>query len=177
MKRKNIKVIIQEHFFLSPTAKLRVREIERILKLPLPSVIRYCRELEKEGILKIIQTGNVIFYTADRTNARYLLEKRLYNIKQIHFSGILNYLKEVLSNPVIIVFGSYAKGEDTETSDIDMYIQILSKKKVNLEKFEKFLKRKVQIFAYADINKIPNKHLANNIINGITLNNYLEVFK
>ncbi|MBI2548527.1 nucleotidyltransferase domain-containing protein [Candidatus Woesearchaeota archaeon] len=177
MKRKNIKVILQEYFFLNPTAKLRVREIERILKLPLPSVIRYCKELENEGILKTIRTGNVIFYTADRTNTRYSLEKRLYNLKQIHVSGILDYLKESLSNPVIVIFGSYAKGEDTETSDIDLYIETPTKKNMGLEKFENFLQRKIQIFTYNDIKKIPNKHLANNIINGIIINNHIEVFK
>ena len=177
MNTKNIKTVIKEYFFLNPTAKLRVREIERTLKVPLPSVIRYCKELEKEGIMKTIKIGNVVFYTSDRTNTKYLLEKKFYNIKQIYSSHILDYLKETLSNPIVIIFGSYAKGEDTETSDIDIYIKTLSKKNINLESFEKFLKRKIQIFIYSDINKIPNKHLANNIINGITLNNYLEVFK
>ena len=177
MKIKSIKVIIQEYFFLNPTAKLRVREIERTLKLPLPSVIRYCKELEKEGFMRTIKTGNVLFYTADRTNTKYLLEKRIYNIKQIHYSRILDYLKEDLSNPIIVVFGSYAKGEDTESSDIDFYIETPSKKNVSLEKFEKILKRKIQVFIFKNITQIPNKHLANNIINGIILNNRLEVFK
>lgn len=48
------------------------------------------------------------------------------------------------SNPVIILFGSYAKGEDIENSDIDLYIQTPSKKELRTEKFEKLLKRKVQ---------------------------------
>jgi len=47
MKQKDIKQIIKEYFFVNPTTKLRVREIERTLKLSLPSVIRYCKELEK----------------------------------------------------------------------------------------------------------------------------------
>ncbi len=176
MISKNIKDTIKEHFFLNPTAKLRVREIERTLKLPLPSVIRYCKELEKEGIMKTIKTGNIVFYAADRTNEIYLLEKKLFNIKQIHISGLLDYIRETLSNPVIVLFGSYAKGEDTETSDIDLYIETPSEKSINLYKFEKMLQRKIQVFKYGNIRKIPNNHLANNIINGITLNNYLEVF-
>ena len=177
MKRKDIKETIKEYFFIYPTSKLRVREIERTLKLPLPSVIRYCKEYEQEGILKTLKTGNVIFYTADSANEVYLLEKRLFNIKQIHNSGLLNHIKETLNNPVIILFGSYAKGEDTENSDIDLYIETPSKKSINLEKFEKILQRKIQIFKYDNITKIQNIHLANNIINGITLNNYMEVFK
>ncbi len=176
MKRKNIKKTIQEYFFINPTGKLWVRELERTLHLPLPSVIRYCRELEKEGILKTIKTGNVTFYTADRTNTRYLLEKKLFNIRQIHHSGILDYLRQTMSNPIIIIFGSYAQGEDIESSDIDLYIETPSPKKINLEKFEKILKRKIQVFKYNNIHSIPNKHLANNVINGIILNNHIRVF-
>ena len=176
MKRKDIKQTIKEHFFLNPTAKLRVREIERILKLPLPSVIRYCKELEKEEILTTDKTGSVTFYTTSRSET-YLLEKKFYNIKQIYKLGLINYLKIELNNPAIVLFGSYAKGEDTEDSDIDIYIETPSKKQINLEKFEKLLKRKIQVFQHKNLKGITNHNLANNIINGITLNNYIEVFK
>ncbi|MBS3111910.1 nucleotidyltransferase domain-containing protein [Candidatus Woesearchaeota archaeon] len=176
MKRKYIKQTIKEYFFINPTAKLRVREIERTLKLPLPSVIRYCKELEQENILTINKAGNVNFYTASRSET-YFLEKKLFNIKQVYESGLINYLKIELSNPAIVLFGSFAKGEDTENSDIDLYIETPSKKQLNLEKFKKFLKREIQIFQYKSLNEISNPHLANNIINGITLNNYIEVFK
>ena len=37
MKSKNIKEVIKEYYFVNPNSKLRVREIERVLKLPLPS--------------------------------------------------------------------------------------------------------------------------------------------
>lgn len=177
MIRKNIKGTIEEYFFMNPTAKLRVRQIEKTLKLPLPSVIRYCKELEKEGILKTIKTGNIIFYAANRISETYLLEKKLFNIKQIHHSDLLDYIKESLNNPVIILFGSYEKGEDTENSDIDLYVETPSKKSINLEKFEKILQRKIQVFRHDNIKKISNNHLANNIINGITLNSHIEVFR
>ena len=176
MKRKYIKQTIKEYFFINPTAKLRVREIERTLKLPLPSVIRYCKELEQENILTINKAGNVNFYTASRSET-YFLEKKLFNIKQVYESGLINYLKIELSNPAIVLFGSFAKGEDLEESDIDLYIETPSKKQLNLEKFKKILKREVQIFQHKSLKEITNHHLANNIINGITLNNYIEVFK
>lgn len=177
MKTKNIKQKIKEYFFISPTAKLRVREIEKTLKLPLPSVIRYCRELKDEGILTTIKTGNVVFYTGDRASMEFLLEKKLHNIKSIYQSGLIEFLKIELSNPVVILFGSYLKGEDIENSDIDLYLETPSKKEINLEKFEKILKRKVQILRHNKIQEIKNFNLSNNIINGIILNNYLEVFK
>lgn len=177
MKIKDIKKTIAEYFFINPNSKLRVREIERTLKMPLPSVIRYCKELEKEGILSVIKTGNVVFYTSDWGNKKYHLEKKLYNIRKICESGLLEYLRIELSNPAIVLFGSFANGEDIEESDIDIYIETPSKKAVSLENFEKSLKRKIQEFRGKSLHEISNPHLANNIINGITLNNYIEVFK
>jgi predicted nucleotidyltransferase len=176
MFKKSIKLKIKEYFFVNPNSKHRVRELERILKLPLPSVIKYCKDLEKEKILQIISIGNVNFYTANQNNENYILEKKLFNLKQIFDSGLIDYLKIELSNPPIILFGSYSKGEDIENSDIDIYIQTISKKEIKFEKFEKYLKRNIQIIKFKSLKEISNKNLANNIINGIILNNYIEVF-
>ena len=175
MRRKNIKQTIKEWFFVNPTTKLRVRGIERKLNLPLPSIIRYCRELEKEGFLTKVITENVVFYTANRSNELYLLEKRLYNIKSLYTFGLIKFLRIQLSNPTIVVFGSYAKGEDIENSDIDLYLETPSKKEIIIKKFENLLKRKIQIFKHRNLKEIKNKFLTNNIINGITLNGFLEV--
>ncbi len=177
MTRKNIKQNIIEYFFLNPTAKLRVREIERTLKLPLPSVIRYCKELEKEGILSNIKTGSISLYTANKMGEKYLLEKKLFNIKRLYESGIIEYLKIEISNPAIILFGSFARGEDTEGSDIDLYIETPSNKELDLGKFEKILKRKIQALKHKSLHDIQNLHLSNNIINGVLLNGFVEVFK
>ena len=175
MKVRNIKEKIREYFFVSPSAKLRVREIERTLDLPLPSVIRYCKELEKDETLTKIKMGNVVFYTSNRNSKKYLLEKKLFNVKNLYSSELVDFLIDELSNPSIIVFGSYAKGEDTEKSDIDLYIETPSKKEINLERFEKILKRKIQIFRHKNIKELKNTALANNIINGILLNGFVEV--
>lgn len=176
MKAKNIKQIIKEYFFVNPTARLRVRQIERNIKVPLPSAIKYAKELDKEGILKKTSVANIALYSADRTSRKFLVEKMLFNIKSIYTSGLFDYLIIEYSNPLIVLFGSYAKGEDIENSDIDIYLQTPAKKLLNLEKFEKLLERKIQIFNYNSIKSVENKELANSIINGIVLNGFLEVF-
>ena len=177
MKRTDIKQTILEYFFVSPSAKLRVREIERVLKLPLPSVIRYCGELEEEKLLTTIVTGNVKVYTSNRMSEEYLLEKKLFNIKSIYASGLMDYIRRELSNPSIILFGSFAKGEDIEESDIDLYLETPSKKELKFEKFEKLLKRKIQTFRHKSLGSLSNVNLANNIVNGVLLNGFVEVFK
>ncbi|PIN90204.1 hypothetical protein COU57_04155 [Candidatus Pacearchaeota archaeon CG10_big_fil_rev_8_21_14_0_10_32_14] len=177
MKQKNIKQIILEHYFINPSSKMRVRQIERELKIPLPSIIRYTKELEKEKLLSKLTIDKVVFYTASRDSKKFLLEKKLFNVKVLCDSGLIDYLIDYLSNPSIVIFGSFSKGEDIESSDIDLYIETPSKKEINLEKFEKLLKRKIQIFKQKQISDIKNPHLINNILNGITLNGIIEVIK
>jgi len=173
MKQKDIKSIIRNYFYLNPTIRLRIRHIEKKLKIPLPSTIRYVKELCEEKILRKIIISNVVFYAADITSAKYQLEKKLYNIRKIYDSGLIEYLTKEYNNPLIILFGSYSRGQDIENSDIDLYIE--TTKKIDIDKYETILKKQVQTFT-EKLNKM-NKELANNIINGVILNGYLEVFK
>ncbi|MFH1589861.1 MAG: nucleotidyltransferase domain-containing protein [archaeon] len=173
---KDIKNKIAEYFFLNPTIKLRVREIERKTKTALPSVIRYTRELEEEDILKSQNISNVKLYSADRASKKFLLGKKIYNLKRVFNTGLVNYLIKEYDNSPIILFGSYSKGEDIEDSDIDLYIESPSKTKAKIEKYEKELQRDIQIFKYNKFKEIENKELANNIINGTILHGFIEVF-
>ena len=177
MITKSIKQKMKEYFLVNPTSKLRVRQIEKELKVPLPSAIRYTKELEKEKILKTILTGGIRLFTADKSSSAYILEKKQFNIKSLHDAGLVDYLVKEYDNPAIILFGSYAKGEDIETSDIDLYIETSH---INIEipeKIESKLKRKIQLFVHKNINEIKNEQLINNILNGIVINGFVEVFK
>jgi len=75
---------------------------------------------------------------------------------------------------VIVLFGSASKGEDIKDSDIDLFLQC-KEKKLDMKKYEKELKRKVNIFFSDNFNKL-SKELKNNIINGVILYGYLKVF-
>lgn len=166
---------LKEYFFQHPTARLRVRQIEREVGIPLPSAIRYAKELEKEGILRTTEIAGVKLYSADRGSRKFLLEKRFYNIMQLYDSGLIDHLIKESINAPIILFGSYSRGEDIEDSDVDIFIETNIELK-NLHKFEEKLRREIQIFRNKKINDIKNEHLINNILNGITLNSYVKVF-
>tara|TARA_Y100000031_G_C8043439_1_gene302779 strand:- start:113 stop:646 length:534 start_codon:yes stop_codon:yes gene_type:complete len=177
MITKSIKLKIKHYFFDNPTKQLRVRHIEKEVKVPLPSAIRYAKELKDEKFLKTSEIAKIITYSADRNSKEFIFEKKLYNIKKLYDYGLIQFINDELSNPAIILFGSYFRGEDVEISDVDLYIETLSKKKLNLDKFEKILKRDIQIFQHKSIKNIKNKELVNNILNGVTLNGFVEVFK
>src|SRR3989338_10638354 len=165
MNKKDIKTTIKQYFLHHPTIKHRVRQLERELKLPLPSVIRYTNELAKEQILKRETIAGVTLFSADRSSQTYLLEKKIYNLRSLYTSGLIAYLAQELSNPTLIVFGSYGKGEDIEESDIDLYVETVSERKVNLQHFERKLKREINIIASPSLEKLPNPHLRNSILN------------
>jgi predicted nucleotidyltransferase len=175
MITKSIKERIKEYFFLNPTAELRVRHIEKKVQVPLPSAIRYAKELEKEDLLKSRVIAGVKLYSAYRGSRPFILEKTFFNIKQLHESGLIEFLRRKYGNPSIVVFGSYSTGDDIESSDIDLFLECSSKLGKTFDKFEKKLQRNIHIFDHKTIKEIKNKHLINNIMNGITLNGQVEV--
>lgn len=173
MRRQNIKQLLKEYYFKNSAKKLRVREIEREVRIPLPSVIKYVKELVKEGFLKKINISNITIYTTSE-NLTFKTEKKMFNLRQIYESGLIEHIRRKYANPTIILFGSYDKGEDEETSDIDLFIQT-NVKISELNQFEKILGHKIQLFTADNIHNITNVELANNIINGTMLNGSLKV--
>ncbi len=108
------------------------------------------------------------FVKLNRENELAIDLKRVENLKLIYESGLKNYLSDLFPGSLIILFGSYAFGEDTIDSDIDIAIIGYKGKEVNLKEFEKYLKREIRLNFYENIGKI-NRELRANLFNGIVL--------
>lgn len=173
---ENNKLVLRNYFFTHPTKKLRIRELARQTQLPLPSISRYTKELTQEKILQQVNIGSTTFYTTNRTSKEYKRAKQLHNIQQLHTTGLTDELITQTHNSPIRLFGSYATAEDTEESDIDLFIQTQEQLNINVKKYEQKLHREIQIFSEKNIRELKNPHLANNIINGIPINGYIEIF-
>jgi predicted nucleotidyltransferase len=176
MKQRNIKQEVKAYFLEHPTARLRIRQLEREAKVPLPSARAAVADLIKEGILRQIDVAGVRMYAADRESGTFRLEKKLYNIRRIHESGLIEHMARQCGDAPIILFGSYERGEDVEDSDIDLYVQTGKKGIEGIARFEKSLGRGIQLFTGESLRSIRNKELANNIINGTKLVGFIEVF-
>jgi predicted nucleotidyltransferase len=134
---------VAEIFFLEPTKVHFIKEISKKINLAHTSVKIHIHTLIKDGL--IAETNSEVFkgYKALRQNPDFIFEKKIANLIRIRDSGIIEELKEKYP-PSIILFGSCDKGEDIETSDIDIFVD--SKKfKFDLEKFEKYLGRKIHL--------------------------------
>jgi len=166
-------------FFNEPTKPHYLIEISRKSELAHTSVKKYLDDLKKDRLIKesIEKKGKRHFpiYIADIKSPSYKKHKKMYNIMSIKKSGVIEFLKDKLMPKSIVLFGSYANGDDIEDSDIDIFAEA-KKQNVDLNKFERILKRKIEIHFNENFNNYP-KELKNNIINGDILYGYLEAFK
>ena len=155
-------------FFENPSREFHLRELSRLLKLSMPTIISATDNLAKEKLI-IKEKGKVITKaTANRENIDFARLKRLHNLELIYKSSLINHFSESYNQPkAIILFGSFSKGEDVEKSDID--IAIITNKKLNLDltKYENILKKAISVHE-ANLDKISKEFKAN-LLNGIVL--------
>ena len=106
------------------------------------------------------------FYYANKESKLFIsLSKSYWNWK---LDKLSEYLEHELSDPTIILFGSLTKAEAKNDSDIDIAV-IAHKREIDVRKYEKSLKRKIQFFFFESIKDIKSKELRNNIVNGYVL--------
>lgn len=157
-------------FFESPSREYHVREVARILKITPATASKELKRLAKIGILKERRLKIFKFYKANLENDLYRDLKRFYVIRKIKESSLVEELNRFYLKPTIVLFGSASHGLDTENSDIDLLVLSEKTKELpDLTKFEENINRKIQIFPVRHIRDLKNKHLINNVLNGIVL--------
>ena len=157
-------------FFDSPTKEFNVREISRKVKIAPATASKDLDNLSKKGILTKRKERNLSLFKANLDNNLYNDLKVFYVLRKIKESGLIEELNKFYGKPTLVLFGSVSNGLDVEDSDIDFLI--ISEKKSDFpfkEKYEKKLNKDIHMFIVKDIKEITNKHLINNMINGIVL--------
>lgn len=164
--------ILQE-FFREPRKSFQMREISRNIKLAQVSVINHLNALLKEGLIVKDTKGIYPSFRANRDNEEFKILKKQDILLRIHKSGLIKEIEEKARPNCIVLFGSASRGEDTESSDIDLFVQS-EEANINLKKYEKLLVYNVHILYGTDL-KTLSKELLSNIINGIVVYGYLKV--
>ncbi|MDD5417985.1 MAG: nucleotidyltransferase domain-containing protein [Candidatus Nanoarchaeia archaeon] len=179
MDKKMDKII--ELFIKEPEREFHVREVANITKISPTSASKYLKEYKKEGYLTSKTKLNHLFFKADTENINFRNIKLYYNLSKLTASGLIDFLAEELNPETVVLFGSFAKAENSISSDIDLFVISNSKKELNPEKYEHKLKTKIHLFIHSvkelEAMKTNNKHLLNNVINGLILYGFFEVFR
>jgi predicted nucleotidyltransferase len=162
-------------FFESPNKDFNVREVARILKIAPATASSQLKELAREGLLKEKPERNLIIYQANLDDDKYKDLKIYYIIRKIKDSGLIEELNKFYMKPSIILFGSASFGLDTEDSDIDLVVLSEKNKEfTKVDKYEKSINRRLQLFVIKNIKELKNDHLINNVLNGIVIQGELK---
>ncbi len=162
-------------FFDDPIKDFQLREISRIIKLHHKSVLIYIKKLLKSNLIKENKKTLYKSYNANTENDMFRKYKKTINQIKVYESGLIEHIEEKVMPSSITLFGGYAKGTDIMASDIDLFIEA-KEENINVTEFEEKLGRKIHLVFEKDINDL-SKELKNNIINGITIQGSLRVFK
>lgn len=161
-------------FFLNPTTSFHVRAVAKKQHISTPTASYKLKQLAKTGLLIKEAKANLLLFRANLENPSFIVRKRIYNLRQLYSSGIVEALNAHYAQPeAVVLFGSYARGEDIERSDIDIAVTASIPRSVALGQYEKLLHRKIQLLELKPSNRTPE--LINSLANGIVLSGYLKV--
>jgi predicted nucleotidyltransferase len=162
-------------FFDGPKVTLHIREVARRSNLT-PRGAKYILDsLKNEGLLNN-ESGKVVNnYWGNYNSKKFVALKRSLNLYSLYSSGLISDLEEFYRIPkCIVLFGSYAKGEDTSKSDVDIAVLTDMEGLPELGKYEDALNRKINITLVKYV-KGETPNFINSLANGIVLSGYLEV--
>ncbi|MFH1134349.1 MAG: nucleotidyltransferase domain-containing protein [Nanoarchaeota archaeon] len=155
---------------------LNANAISRLLKVSPPAVTKSLPALVAQGLIvcnKDKESGRLSI-GLNKDDHQVIWLKRADNLKQLYESGLVQFFYDSYPEATVALFGSYAFGEDTAGSDIDIAIFGAKEKKIDLETYEIRLSRPIRINYYKSLQGL-NPHLRNNILNGITLKGSLAL--
>ena len=109
-------------YFTNPSKKFYLRDLERILGFSVGNIRRELTKLKKNGLFLTENKGNLTYYYSNKS---FPLFQELKSIIS-KTSGVSRVLKESLKKikgiEYAFIYGSFAKGEERERSDIDLFI-------------------------------------------------------
>ncbi len=171
-KSKTRKVLFRL-FFTNPDSKYYLRELERLLGIPVSMIRKELLSLTKEGIFMTEKRGNLMFYCLDKS---YPLFEELKSIvfKTIGVAGLLKEaLERIKGVEAAFIYGSFAKGEAGAKSDIDLFVigkvdedELIKE----LGKAERTLKREINYRLYTRVDFEKKKKEKDSFINDLLEN-------
>lgn len=167
---------ILRFLFVKAGKPINALAIAKSLNVSQPAVSKSIPLLEKEGLITAEKDKDSGRFSIEMNiqNRRVMQLKRADNLKRIYESGLSDFLEEKFAGATIILFGSYSRGEDTLSSDIDIAIIGRKEKEIEVEAFEKIFEREIVLQFYGSLKEV-NKNLRENLCNGIVLTGGIEL--
>ncbi|MEK6983008.1 MAG: nucleotidyltransferase domain-containing protein [Nanoarchaeota archaeon] len=172
-------------FFSFPSQQMSLTDLADNLNISKTTANRIVTMLEKEGFLIKDVLGKVWRISCNQQHIYNFSKKIAYNLIMVYESPLIQAIRDFMQNEfkqnprVLILFGSYRKGDDTEKSDIDIAIEILGNQSLSIHEFRIFpqfgYRKNVKVNLHIFTRNNVDLNLFSNIANGIVLEGFLEV--
>jgi len=145
-------------YFINAEKEFYLRELERTLNLPVGNIRRELIKLEKIGLFHSKKKGNLTYYFLNKDYPLYNELKSIVS-KTIGVKWILkSTLEKIKGIKTSFIYGSFAKNEQKEGSDMDVFIigKVAENKLIEISKqLEKKLQREINysLYDYNDFKK------------------------
>jgi predicted nucleotidyltransferase len=166
--------------FAFPEVEYSLTEMAEKANVSKSTASRIIQRLRSAGIVKVEDKGIAWRIRADVGNFKYIKRKIVHNLNILYQTNLVEFLETKLGHPPsIILFGSFRKGDDISTSDVDLAVETKDDVETQsiriegLEQYEDQIGKKIQILLYN--RKKVDINVFNNIANGILLYGFLEV--
>ena len=167
---------VAELLFNRPNTAFHIRGLAKETGLSTTAVIKAVEELS--GFLIVEKTAITTNVKADVESEAYRFYKKIFNLYRLERYGVIQRLKDAYRAKTIVLFGSFAKGEDVEESDIDILILTSHKEATGISNYiaecEKLLNRRINLHVLSSLEK-SSPEFKNAIANGMVLHGYVKV--
>ena len=172
--------IIKAIFFNDTLKRWHFEAIVKESKMSRERVNYFLKQLVKEEFIKRIKPkGKMPYYLANRESPKFRTEKRLFGLNLIEKSGLFEHLNSLKNIKTAILFGSFARGDWSKSSDIDLFLYG-DDQDFDKGNFENKINREIQLFSYKNPKKIKQRldpKLLPNIVKGFNIKESLEPFE
>jgi len=167
-------------FYAFPNSRIGLNDLTKYINSSKTATKLAVESLIKKTFLSREIIGKSWILSVNQRHQYIITKKMPYHLSKIYESGIIEAVyKAVPQARTIILFGSYRWGNDIETSDIDIAVETLDNKELQINQlgtigalgYRKNVIVNLHIFSR---NKI-DLNLFANIANGIILDGFLEV--
>lgn len=171
---------VLQWFFSRPTERIGLTDLSEALGIAKTTARSVVAKLAEKGFLNIEPIGKLLRISCVPNHSYNFTWKISYNLTLVFSSGVLSEVHKIIPSPkAIVLFGSYRKGDDIETSDLDIAVEIIDNegpKIIELGHLDNFGYRKnIPVHLYIFSRNNVDINLFANIANGIVLEGFLEV--
>jgi len=167
---------IMRFLYVNAGETFNARELAIPLEVSQPAISKALPLLEKQGFIGVSKDkrSKRLSIKLNRENPLVAGMKRADNLLQLYETGLVEFFKDTFPGCTVIVFGSFAKGEDTGKSDIDIAVVGSKNTRIDMGRFEKTLSKEINISFFQSFKEISDE-LKNNIMGGFLLSGWVEL--